>query len=74
MYSFHAQYWHEISGLGKVAEIGPDHLPHGMYDPRQLRGHDVEIDGVVYRVKAVETFAIPRSPSHPYRDWFGLVI
>lgn len=47
-------------------------LPEGMYDPDQLRGETILLCGVEVRVIGVETFAIPRSPSSPYRHSFGL--
>lgn len=49
-------------------------LPPGIWEPGDLCGWTVLVDGAVFTVKAVEAFAINRTPDFPYRLSFGLLI
>lgn len=70
--SFTAIEWYRIKGRGKVATIA--NLPKDEYDPDNFRGQKVCIDGRLYRVHGVESFAVVRSKSTPYRGKFGLLV
>lgn len=72
MTEFHALDWFEVKGRGSVAVI--EKLPEGEYDPDLYKGKQVIIDGDEYTILGVETFAIPRSESMPYRHSFGLLV
>jgi hypothetical protein len=75
-YEFHAETWHTVHiGVSKhrVASI-KEPLPEPLWDPVQLKGELVKIDGIFYTVAGAETYNIPRSPEHPYRKSFALMV
>jgi hypothetical protein len=49
-------------------------MPQDLWEPNDLQGTEVCIDGVAYYVKAVESFCIARSPQYPYCLDLGLVV
>jgi len=49
-------------------------LPEGMWEPWDLRGETVLLCGVEVKILAVDAFAIMRSPDHPYRHSFALLV
>jgi hypothetical protein len=74
MRSFHSEDSYEIKGRGLVYSFDAEQIPAEMWDPGQLKGEDVLIDGTPHRVRGVETFCICRSPDFPYRKSFGLLV
>lgn len=68
--------WIRIKGRGFVAlvESLPVMFYEKYYDPNQLIGQDVKINGEVFRVKATETYAINRTPEMPYMGSCGILI
>jgi hypothetical protein len=62
------------SRKAKVWNITPDQRPAEIWDPRDLTGLSVLLNGEPVRVLAVETFAIHRTEENPYRLSFGLLI
>lgn len=44
------------------------------YDPVQLVGKEVSVNGKVFTVHNVETYMINRSPEHPYKLSCGLLV
>lgn len=74
-YEFKADDWVEISGRGSEALFNDaSQLPDEIWDPGQLVGQDVVIDGKGWRVTGAETFSMSRSQDHPYRFGFGLLV
>lgn len=65
---------HWVFQDGVMYVIAGDQLPEGMYDPVDLKGKPVVIDGKICRVRGVGTFAIPRSADNPYRSAFELFV
>ena len=65
MIEFHAEGWYDIEGRGKCAATKNDRW---CYDWSRLIGKDVSIDGVVYRCKGVERFAV----ALPYPEGFPI--
>lgn len=63
-----------VKGRGMVFTFEKDQCPEDLWDLNDLRGERVRIDGVPFEVRGVETFAIHRSPDHPYRLGFGLLV
>lgn len=76
MLTFKADDWYEIKDRGQVAAIGmlPEAFYEQYYDPDELKGELVEIDGKVYKVEGVESFCIYRSIDFPYRHSVGLLV
>jgi hypothetical protein len=52
---------------GNVAKVErlPEQFYEQYYDPKQLVGKQVDIDGVVYTVAAAETYAVSTSIDYP---------
>jgi hypothetical protein len=71
---FHAEDWFTVTGYGPFASFGNEQMPDDLWDPRQMVGEEVLIDGARYRVLAAETFSVPRSPDRPYRRSFSLLV
>lgn len=69
-----ADGWYRLRGRGFVANIKAGQLPDDIYDPAQLVGHYVNIDREIFFIKNVETRAIARSESNPYRGPFGALV
>jgi len=71
-----ASEWGLVKGRGVIASIPnlPDEFYEKYWNPTQLTNKQVEIDGTVYTVTGVETFAIPRSKERPYRGACGLLV
>lgn len=70
--SFVATDWYEVKGRGTFAAISQ--LAEDEYDPNNFMHQEVLIDGKRYKVKGVESFAIPRSRNKPYKFGFGLLV
>lgn len=62
------------AGGNKVYTFPKEQLPEDLWDPGQMKGETVEIDGKQYQVLGVETYQIFRSPQSPYRLSFGLLV
>jgi hypothetical protein len=73
MYSFRALEWVSI-GAREEAIIAALPQVSTLYDPAQLVGQHVRIDGAEWLVTKTDTFAVPRGSDHPYRHSFGLVV
>lgn len=75
MLSFHAENWFE-SRRGRCAVIPkmPEEYLRHYWNPTHLTNQQVEIDGKVYEIAGVETFAIMRSKDYPYRQAFSLLV
>ena len=69
---FAAAEWIDLGARGVIAVIAA--LPDGLYDPTQLIGRCVVIDGKEWRVRAAEAHAVPRGPHRPYKGAFGLLV
>lgn len=54
--------------------ISAGQLPDGIWDPFDLAGETVLLDGIKQRVLGVEAFCVHRTPEHPYRLAFGIVV
>ncbi len=75
MHKFTSSSWYDAPSQGvKIAAVTGDQIPDGMWDPGALVGADVEIDGVGYRVYAVEKFLHYISPESPYTKDFGIAV
>lgn len=67
--------WKKPSLLYTIAETGTSELTRfGLFDPHQLDGWYVRIDGKTYLVLDADAFAIHRSKDHPYRLPFALLV
>ena len=73
MYEFTSKGKFKLYGRGNVYSI-VESLPEGMWNPDDLRGMKVKIDGKEYTVKGVEAFKIGIAPNNPYRLSFGLLV
>lgn len=73
MHSFRSEDSCLIKDRGREYMIDAGQIPEGMYDPCALKGETVLIDGQVFEVLGVDTFAIARSPENPYGFGFGLL-
>lgn len=63
-----------ITGLGRCCSSSRWRLPEGVWEPWDLTGRICKMDGVLYKIKGVDAFAINRSPSNPYRHSFALCL
>lgn len=63
-----------IEGRGRLYGIEGDQIPVGMWDPNDLKGLTVKINGERVKVKGVETYAIWRDERKPYTLSFGLLV
>lgn len=63
----------EIKGRGTAIVVKNPRHPV-LYDPVDLNGKEINISGKLYRVRAVETFAIIRSLQHPYTRDFSVLV
>lgn len=70
-YQLHALDWFNIAGVGRVAVVS---TPEGIWEPNDLAGLVVDIDGSSFVVQSVETHCISRSPKRPYRGPCGLLV
>lgn len=70
---FHAVDWWEHRGR-PVANIKDNPYLPELWEPNDLRGETVEIDGRQYRVHGIETFCNMRTPDHPYKLMFSLAV
>jgi len=81
IYSFTSQDEYDIKDRGHVylfdkSELDKyplDKYPE-LWEPENLKGHAVIINGVVRMCTGVETYQIMRSRKHPYRLGFGLLV
>jgi hypothetical protein len=65
----------ELKSRNGVAFAGPDwKLPEGMWEPWDMTGHPVTINGVETIIRGVDAFASMRSPSSPYRHGFCILV
>lgn len=74
MREFTSEGTFDIKGRGQAFAISAEQMPDDLWDPNYMYGEQVSIDGHTYTVKGVETFAIARSPEHPYRLGFSLLV
>lgn len=75
MYEFWSNEWWELKSRKTfVVSIPAEQMPEGMFDPNVMRGTIVKVNSIPRRVTGVETFAIPRSETSPYRHGFGLMV
>ena len=73
MRDFVCSEWTIVKGK-RVALFPQEQMPEDLWNPDDLKGETVLIDGEEHMVMGVETFAVQRSPSHPYRHSFGLMV
>lgn len=66
--------WFYITDRGWAVSIAETCEDLGIYDPDIFSGTEVWIDDSPYQVTGVETFCIARSPEHPYRGNFALLV
>lgn len=62
-----------ISGRGLAYQFDKDQWPTDLWNPKDLVGEMVSIDGVEHLVRGVEAFVINVSPTYPYRGAFGIL-
>ncbi len=74
MRSFVSMDSYKIKGRGIVWVIDRGQMPSDLWDPKQLVGETIELDGKVVEVTGAGGFAIHRSPEHPYRLDFELIV
>lgn len=66
--------WTRVKYRGFVIGVSKEQIPDGMWDPRDLLGEVVEIDGEFFLVNGVEMFKTIISPENPYKWDFGLLV
>lgn len=68
--------WIRIKGRGFVAMIEelPEEFYEKYFDPNQLIGEKVKINGETFTVAATETYAISRSVDYPYYFSCGILV
>ena len=66
--------WYRIKYRGFSIAIPKEQIPEGMWDPADLAGLTVTINGEEFLVRAVETFAVSRSPEWPYNHYFAILV
>lgn len=64
----------EIKGRGICFSSSRWKLQPGEWEPWDIRGETVLLNGVEVRVKAVEAFCSFRSPDSPYNHSFAVLI
>ena len=65
--------WYQLSGHGPVAVVNFQGTSEH-WNPEELNGKMVNIDGDMYRVRGVDMFRPLISPEHPYRNTIGLLV
>ena len=68
------EQWKLRGDLRFMANITPDQLPEGIWDPWEVRHHNVYINGILRDVVGVEAFASMRSPSSRYKHTFVIAV
>lgn len=63
-----------IKGRGRVYIITGNQFPEEFWNPNQLVGELIKINGQEYKVRGVEAYKIHISPEHPYRLGFGILV
>lgn len=75
MRKFESDVSYHVLNLGTGYVIPANQVPADLYDPDQLRGETVEMNGKICKIVGVESYAIGRSKdNHPYQLDFTLVI
>jgi hypothetical protein len=60
-----------MKDMGQVFSV---QMPKDLWEPGHLKDTKAMIDGTPYRIKGVESFAIGRSRTNPYRLKIGLLV
>lgn len=72
MLEFTGKDWYRVKGRGFC--IAVNEQPDGMWNPSDLVGEIVKINGEMFTIKGVEKFLIGISPENPYRLQFSLMV
>lgn len=63
-----------IAGRGTCYSSSKWKLPEGFWEPWDLAGYQARICGTEVKIRGVDAFASPRSPSSPYSHPFALMV